>query len=135
MIGMTRGIGHRHHAAEGVAIDNRLDDPKHIAERFYVIAPLRERERGLLAGGTSVGAVIDIDDLMGVGETVEIGPHGRMIEARPAMHDDQRRAFHHALAIGGKRGAHGVEEDARRADIGKHEEVPARLSRDDNGSA
>ena len=68
--------------------------------------------------------MIDIDDLVGVGEAVEIGPHGRVIEARPAMHDEQRRPLHHLVVGERKLRPRAVEEDARAIDLDMHDRDP-----------
>ena len=64
--------------------------------------------------------MVEQDHLVSVGEAVEIGPHGRVIEARAAMHDDQRGLLHHALAVDAKPRTHRVEEEARAVDVDVH---------------
>jgi hypothetical protein len=73
MFRMPGGVGLRHHAAERLAEHDRLLDPKRVAERSDIVAPLSERPGSLIAGHTApIAPVVDVNDLRDVGEPVEI---------------------------------------------------------------
>ena len=63
-----------------------------------------------LAAGAAVAAVVDVEHLVGVGEAVEVGPQRRVVEAGPAVHDDQRRPLDHPLAVRDQLRPHHVEK-------------------------
>ena len=66
---MAGGVGEGDHAAERCAKDDRSDDAEVVAKRAHVIAPLRQvpaLARSVLAA--PVAAMIEIDDLRGIGQ-------------------------------------------------------------------
>src|SRR5262245_59450071 len=112
MARVLRDVGLRHHAAEGLAEHDRLLDAERRAKRAHVIAPLLQSPRRRIARhAASVAAVVDVDHLRDVGEAVEVRPETGMVEAWPAMHDDESRLLTHHRAVKSELRPDDVEED------------------------
>src|SRR5262245_6749462 len=113
MLRMPCRIRLRHHAAERLPEHNWFRYAKRIAEVADVVAPLRQRPRRRLAGHAApVAAMVDVDNLRDIRETIEVGPKTGMIESGTAMQHDQRRLLAHLRTVDRKLGSNDVEEDA-----------------------
>lgn len=118
---MPRGVRLRHHAAERLPQNDRLFDPKRVAKRAHIVAPLRERPGlGIARNAPPIAAMVDVDHLRDVGERVERAAQARMIEPRPAMHDDEGRLLAHRGPVRRKLRPHDVEENALPAQVDEH---------------
>jgi hypothetical protein len=72
MLGVTRGVCESDHAAEGSTVDDGLHNPEHVAERFYIVAPLgKVPSSRVIASATTVSAMVEVDDLGDVGQSRE----------------------------------------------------------------
>ncbi len=112
---MTRRVRHRDHPAERQAEHDRALDLQRLAKRAHVVAPLREIPfRRIAAIAAPVAAMVEIHDLRGLREPREVGLEVRMVEARAAVQQDNRRHLAHLRAVGPQLRAFNVEEQIER---------------------
>jgi hypothetical protein len=127
---MARGVGQRHHAAEGCAEHDRRGDAERIAKCAHVVAPLRQMPAfpwPILA--SAIAAMIEVDDLRDIGQGGVGGLVDRMVEAGTAMKQEQGRPLAHGGAFGHKLRALDIEEQPDA--VHGHVHVPVSLM---NGS-
>jgi hypothetical protein len=69
MPGVPRSVCESDHAAERCAIDDGLLDAEHVAERLYVVAPLRQVPGlRIFSTATAIAAMIEVYDLRQVSQ-------------------------------------------------------------------
>jgi hypothetical protein len=118
---MARGVGHGHHAPEGETENRRLDDAQSVAKSGDVVAPLRQPPGFARSAGSAVAAVVDEDNLVGIGKAVKVGTHQRVIESRPSVKHQQAGSLGHARAVEGQLRAHHIKEDPRAVNVQEHD--------------
>src|SRR5258706_8154366 len=125
MSGMARGVSQCDHSAEGRAQDERAGDVQNVAERTHVIAPLRKvpSSLGTILAAT-VASVIEKNDLGDVGQSRVCRLVDRVVEAGPAMKEEQCRLFPHGRTMRDQFGALDVEEQPHPVDAYVHGQTP-----------
>ena len=121
MAGMARRIGLRDEAAEGGSEHDRLLDAERVAQRFQIVAPLRQRPafaRTVLAAPTA--AMVVVDDLADVAELRERWLVNAVVRAGAAMDEDQCRLATHDGAVGNQGRALDVDKEANAVDVNMH---------------
>src|ERR1700682_3916831 len=125
---MAGGVSQRDHAAKRHAQDNWICDAQDIAERAYVIAPLRQIpafSRTVLA--STIASMIQIDDLSDVSQGRVCRLVDRMVEAGPAMKQEQCRLFSHHGTVRDQLRALHVEEQPHPIDEHMHGLTPCKF--------
>ena len=121
---MTRRIRHRDHPAERDAEHDRALDLQRLAKRAHIVAPLREIPfRRIAVIAAAVPAMVEIDDLRSLREPREVGLEVRMVEARAAMQQDDRRHLAHLRAVGPQLRAFHIEEQSNVTNLYAHRRI------------
>src|SRR5260370_14846195 len=97
MVRMARGVRQRHHTAKRYAEDDRIHDAERVAERAYVVAPLRQVPAfppTILA--SAIASMIQVDNLSDVRQDRVGGLVDRMVEAGATMKHEQFGPFPHS---------------------------------------
>ena len=118
---MARGVREGHRAAERGAVDDRMRDPERVAECADVVGPPRQGpglRRAEIAA--AVAAMVEEDDLGDVGQRGERGLVDRVIQARAAVEQEERRLLPHHGAVGHEARAFHVEEEPHPVDDDAH---------------
>ena len=93
MARVAQGVLQRDAAAVRVAEDGDLLVTEVGAQRVGVVGELRERERReRRPARATVAAVVVVDEAERVAERIEPLAELRVVDAEPAVHDEQRRA-------------------------------------------
>lgn len=124
VVGMTGGVAHCDEAAEGVSEHDRLFDAHRAAERDDVISPGVEvpARPVVMAIAATLTAMIEVDHLVGVRETVEVGPERGVIGAGAPMEEQQCWSFDQRSVGWLQAGPGGVEEQTgSAADVDPHD--------------
>jgi hypothetical protein len=82
----------RHHAAEGVAEQDRALDPEHVTEAAHIVDPRVEVPAlGPALVASPLAALVEEDELGDVGERREVVRQLRVVRAGPAVQADDDR--------------------------------------------
>ena len=123
---ISRGMGHRHHAAVGSADRDDGPEAERHAQGLHVLDVLVQRvARRVAAGRTSLAAVVEVDQLHRVGQRAEGGLEAGVVASRAAVDDEGHRPLAHVRPVGHQAGALDVEVDLGVADLQSHRESPA----------
>src|SRR5436190_10185085 len=122
---MAGGVSQRDHAAKRHAQDYRTGDAQDIAERAHVIAPLRQIPAfpGTVLAST-IASMIQIDDLNDISQGRVCRLVDRVVEAGPAMKQQQCRLFSHHGTVRHQLRALNVEEKPHPIDEHLHGVTP-----------
>src|SRR5262249_11967284 len=87
------GVPGRNDRAEGVAQEREPVELQGSGEQIDVAGEDLEAERRRVdALRTALASFVDVEEPVLVSERVEIGPEHRVVESRPAVENDQRKA-------------------------------------------
>src|SRR5438105_2760641 len=122
---MAGGVSEPDHAAKRHAQDYRTGDAQDIAERAHVIAPLRQIPAfpGTVLAST-IASMIQIDDLNDISQGRVCRLVDRVVEAGPAMKQQQCRLFSHHGTVRHQLRALNVEEKPHPIDEHLHGVTP-----------
>ena len=100
---------------------DRALDLQRLAKRAHVVAPLREIPfRPIAAIAAAVAPMVEIYDLRDLRQSREVGLEVRMIEAGPAVQQNDGRHLTHRRAVGTQLRAFNIEEQASIANFYAH---------------
>jgi hypothetical protein len=112
--GVTRGVEHRHEAAEGVPVHDRARDPDCVTEVSDCVGTELEAPRRRVAPvGTPVSGQVEVDDLRDFREPGEGGLEVGVVEAPgPAVQEHDGGPLAHLRALSDEGGAIDIEPES-----------------------
>ncbi len=119
--GWRAGVEHGDEAPEGLAEHDRPLDLERLAEGAHVVGPLGEVPAvGGAAVAAALAAVVQVDDLGDVPQAREGRLEGRVVEAGPAVEQQEGGELPHGRPVRDELRALHVEEEAGVARLHAH---------------